>query len=173
MIAVENTTAEVNAPVATNDTHNLTRDFFLAGQALFTVSPSAEFVAKHGRSHYTYLIDRVDHAAVDDYPARSSYYVRMLAGPDNTSDYLYLGMLLPSAGRIFTTRASRLPKDSLAFEIVQRVLMRVWAGQGEAIAASGWKVQHCGRCGRCGRTLTRPESIESGIGPECSRKLGV
>jgi hypothetical protein len=28
-------------------------------------------------------------------------------------------------------------------------------------------VHHEGRCGRCGRTLTVPESIESGFGPEC------
>jgi hypothetical protein len=28
---------------------------------------------------------------------------------------------------------------------------------------------HEGKCGRCGRLLTVPSSIESGIGPECSK----
>ena len=30
---------------------------------------------------------------------------------------------------------------------------------------------HEGRCGRCGRTLTVPESIASGVGPECQGRL--
>jgi len=30
-------------------------------------------------------------------------------------------------------------------------------------------VFHEGACGRCGRTLTVPESIASGFGPECIR----
>lgn len=30
---------------------------------------------------------------------------------------------------------------------------------------------HEGRCGRCGRTLTVPESIATGLGPECSGRL--
>jgi hypothetical protein len=31
------------------------------------------------------------------------------------------------------------------------------------------RVYHNGRCAKCGRTLTVPASIESGIGPECSK----
>jgi predicted metal-dependent hydrolase len=33
----------------------------------------------------------------------------------------------------------------------------------------GFNVHHEGKCGRCGRLLTVPSSIESGIGPECSK----
>jgi hypothetical protein len=33
--------------------------------------------------------------------------------------------------------------------------------------------RHEGCCGRCGRTLTTPESIDTGFGPECSGKLGI
>ena len=29
------------------------------------------------------------------------------------------------------------------------------------------RVYHEGKCCRCGRTLTTPESIKKGIGPEC------
>jgi hypothetical protein len=34
------------------------------------------------------------------------------------------------------------------------------------------EVWHEGKCGRCGRELTVPESIKSGFGPECIKKLG-
>jgi len=33
------------------------------------------------------------------------------------------------------------------------------------------EIWHEGRCGKCGRQLTVPSSIESGIGPECSKML--
>lgn len=35
------------------------------------------------------------------------------------------------------------------------------------------EVYHEGKCGRCGRALTVPESILTGIGPECAVILGV
>jgi hypothetical protein len=35
----------------------------------------------------------------------------------------------------------------------------------------GLKVHHEGRCCRCGRKLTVPESIETGLGPECASRL--
>lgn len=34
-------------------------------------------------------------------------------------------------------------------------------------------VYHTGTCGRCGRKLTTPESILTGLGPECSKKVGI
>lgn len=38
-------------------------------------------------------------------------------------------------------------------------------------AQEGYTVQRSGRCLVCNRTLTVPESIESGVGPECRTKL--
>jgi hypothetical protein len=38
---------------------------------------------------------------------------------------------------------------------------------------NGCEVYHEGRCGRCNRKLTVPESIETGLGPECASKLGL
>jgi hypothetical protein len=32
-------------------------------------------------------------------------------------------------------------------------------------------VHHENHCGRCGRTLTVPESVERGIGPDCLAKM--
>jgi hypothetical protein len=33
------------------------------------------------------------------------------------------------------------------------------------------EIWHEGTCGRCGRALTHPDSIASGIGPECASKM--
>lgn len=35
------------------------------------------------------------------------------------------------------------------------------------------KIYHIGRCGRCGKKLTTPESILTGLGPECSKLCGI
>ena len=35
------------------------------------------------------------------------------------------------------------------------------------------EVYHTGTCGRCGKKLTTPESILTGLGPECCRKVGI
>lgn len=35
------------------------------------------------------------------------------------------------------------------------------------------EVFHTGTCGRCGKKLTTPESILTGLGPECCRKVGI
>lgn len=35
------------------------------------------------------------------------------------------------------------------------------------------EVYHIGTCGRCGKKLTTPESIMTGLGPECCKKVGI
>lgn len=35
------------------------------------------------------------------------------------------------------------------------------------------EIYHVGRCGRCGKKLTTPESILTGLGPTCSKNLGI
>lgn len=42
----------------------------------------------------------------------------------------------------------------------------------DATLASKADIRHEGRCGRCGRALTRPESIDTGLGPDCAEKMG-
>ena len=93
------------------------------------------------------------------------YFVSLLSGPDNESDFNYLGMISDNVFRL--TRKSRMTSDSLpvrafawAFtKLVQRVMP-------EAL-----EVWHEGRCGRCGRKLSVPESISAGIGPECAGRM--
>ena len=37
---------------------------------------------------------------------------------------------------------------------------------------NGFEIMHEGRCCRCNRTLTHPDSIKTGIGPECAKHFG-
>jgi hypothetical protein len=150
----------------------LTKDFLTAGCAIFTVEPSNQFKeamkeqGKESADHYAY---RIEKAEFED--GRSMHFVQALTGQDNTSDYTYVGVLHPSQGSIRFTRKSAFHPAATPVQIAQRVLQRIFAGQGEEIERAGWEVHHMGKCGRCGRALTTPESCESGIGPECRKIL--
>jgi hypothetical protein len=153
----------------------LTKNFFTAGKAIFTVEPSEAFVtakAQLGETfhpHYTYRVDRVEMEAKGQWPAKTCYFVKALSGPDNTSDYVYLGMLDAETGEVRLTQKSAFPATATRVLVVQRVLKAIFDGRGGQIAAAGWKVRHNGHCARCARVLTVPESIESGFGPECAK----
>jgi hypothetical protein len=83
----------------------------------------------------------------------------VLAGADNTGNYVYLGTIFAD-GNFRVTRKSRVAADApsaVAFAWFVRNL--------ESAKVDVW---HDGTCGRCGRKLTVPESIESGLGPVCA-----
>jgi hypothetical protein len=94
-------------------------------------------------------------------------FVALLTGPDNEGDYTYLGML--ESGQFRLTRASKLPLSSEPVQAFGYLLRCVYVERRLPTVLQVW---HEGKCGRCGRTLTVPESIERGIGPECASKLG-
>lgn len=136
----------------------ITKDFITAGKAIFTVS--------NGKGeHYTFRVTHKE--ATGNYPA--TWFVALLTGPENTSDYTYMGMLNPQEGSVRLTRNSKFNEDSTPVRVIRWALGIVWKS-GEF--PTGYKLQHEGKCGRCGRTLTVPESIESGIGPECAKMMG-
>ena len=157
----------------------ITKEFVLAGKATFTVEVPATFVEARRllgdvyHPHYTYRVERVEMADRAD-PKKSNeyYFVKTLRGPDNTDDYVYVGVLHPGLGTVRLTAKSAFPADATRVTVLNRVLTRVFAGEGDVITAAGWDVHHEGHCGRCGRLLTVPESIKSGIGPECAKKMG-
>lgn len=137
----------------------LTRDFILAGKAIFTVSNRVG-------ERYTFRVTHKEGSA----RYQETWFVALLTGPDNTTSYTYMGMLSPNDGAVHLTRNSRFNDESKPVRVIRWVLEIVWNG-GELPA--GYKLQHEGRCGKCGRMLTVPESIESGIGPECAKRLAL
>jgi hypothetical protein len=141
----------------------VTKEFVLAGDAIFTVEMP-------GGGHHTF---RVQHVEPSDRWPHETWFVKALTGPDNENSYSYLGKLDPFTGQMATTAKSCWPADALPVRLLNRILARIWCDDHAAYEWHGYKTHHEGRCGRCGRRLTVPKSIESGIGPECARRMAV
>lgn len=91
-------------------------------------------------------------------------FVGVLTGPDNTSDFAYLGCIFAD-GRFVVTSKSRISKDAPSAKAFAWLHGRLQAGRDLGPV----EFFHEGRCARCGRALTVPESIETGFGPECAK----
>ena len=124
-------------------------DFFKGGNALFTISnPAGE--------HYTYKIRKPDRD--------SPFFVSLLTGPDNENSYTYIGIFEPGAFDLRLTKMSKVKFDTKSVKVLRWALTVFRNGNRPP---TGYAIQHEGRCCRCGRTLTTPESIERGMGPDC------
>ncbi len=135
----------------------LNKDFLLAGKAIFTVSnPSGV--------RYTYKVTKKD--ASLQFP--ETYFAKVLTGPCNTNDYTYMGILDTSNGEVRMTKASKYTPDTLPVKVLRWVAAVLLSGKQ---LPDGYNIHHEGKCGRCGRTLTVPESVESGFGPECIKRV--
>ena len=131
-------------------------DYALAGRGVVTL------VSEKTSARYTFKITQAHDKATGEAQAR--WFVHLLTGPENTTDYTYLGML--DAGGFRTTKATKAP-DSLSV----RGFAYFWKHMVAGTMPPQMKIYHEGRCGRCGRALTVPNSILTGIGPECAKKM--
>lgn len=137
----------------------LTKEFVLAGRAVFTVeNPQGE-----------YATFRVGHKAASG-KWGEAWFVSLLTGQDNENDYTYLGLLDKDTGGVRLTAKSQFKDDSRPTKIVRWALQQVWR---QAELPTGYQIRHNGKCCRCGRTLTTPESLTDGFGPECKKKLSA
>ena len=122
--------------------------FFSAGNAKFTVTnPQGK--------HYTFRIGHREET--------QPLFVSLMSGPDNESSFTYMGIYDPNLNEVKLTKKSRYTDDTLPVKVIRWAVKAVAKGS----LPEGYKIQHEGKCCRCGRTLTTPESIERGIGPEC------
>ena len=121
-------------------------EFVKAGKALFTIENSET------KGRFTFKVKKLDKKDV--------WFVSVLNGPDNYSNYRYVGTIF---GNNFRHTAKSMSKEAPAFKAF------AWFNNklNENNLPENVSVYHEGRCGRCGRKLTVPESIKSGYGPEC------
>jgi hypothetical protein len=125
--------------------------YITAGNATFTLeSPTG--------NRFTYKVTQK--SGTEDSPAGPFYFVSVLAGPDNVTDYTYIGYIVHN--KFFWGAKSRLSAGVQSVRAFKWFYDRAVKGNVEPV-----KVYHSGKCGRCGRKLTTPESITMGLGPVC------
>ena len=129
------------------------RTFALAGKARITL------VSARTGQRFTY---RIALGKADGSP----HFVALLTGSDNDSDFQFLGTIFPDGGYRHGKR-SRIGQDAPS----AKAFAWAWSYLMTGRIPANLEVWHEGRCGRCGRALTVPESIESGLGPECAGRV--
>lgn len=135
----------------------VTTQFLTAGKAIFTATNTKR------NTRLTFKIEKPE-------TFRGEFFAQVMKGRDNETDYSYVGMVKEGTFTLRETKGSKYRKGSAEFDGLKLVLDIV---AGRRPATPLLDIQHAGKCGRCMRTLTVPESIESGIGPECAEKMGI
>ncbi len=147
----------------TTETALSTDKTLTAGKATFTLSG----LGKSGKEYrWTYRIEKEEREGRKE----PFYFVNMLTGPDNNSDYHYIGVYEPQNGFCRTTGKSTMQPNSEPVRALNWFLSFVWSGREQEFAATGWRIQWADRCQRCGRTLTVPSSIDARFGPKCAEQ---
>ncbi|MEI6586709.1 MAG: DUF6011 domain-containing protein [Sediminibacterium sp.] len=124
-------------------------EFILGGNATTTLVGAS--------NRYTYKIKKAKKGDI--------YFVSVLVGGNNETDYKYIGCISDSKGYFTTAKSGFVGMaQSLAFGFVYSRLK-------QGIIDSRTQVWHEGKCGRCGRKLTTPQSIDIGFGAECIRLM--
>lgn len=90
------------------------------------------------------------------------FFVSVLSGPDQ---YSYLGTF--AKGRYSHGKKSCVDAVAQSAKVFPYVIAKL----REGTLPEQVQIWHEGKCGKCGRQLTVPESIDSGIGPECMKSL--
>jgi hypothetical protein len=88
----------------------------------------------------------------------------LLNGPDNTSSYVGFAFVEEDKVRVWAKKQAQGPWVAYG----KMVLSLCRDGEASPFHAKGYRVMVEKRCMKCNRKLTHPESIESGLGPECA-----
>src|SRR5882762_363903 len=134
------------------------KQFVIAGDAIFSLKNT-----KSG-NHLTYRITLAE--GKTDF-----WFVSVLNGPDNTSNYAYIGTLKDdfyTSGLKFTWgKKSKIPETARCVGVMHEFIARL-NRHNLPKTVEFW---HNGKCARCARLLTDPESIEFGWGPICRKGM--
>lgn len=125
--------------------------YLFAGKAFVT------FRSLISGCRFTYKIELAEKRHQND---PDIYFVNVLVGPDNWTNYKYIGII--KDGKYCWTSKAKIGQDAPSVKGFQFCFTQVAQG-----VIKGFEVWHEGKCGRCGRKLTVPESVADGFGPDC------
>lgn len=128
--------------------------YILAGKATFTIQNS------ESGNRFTYKVMAPRNR--DDATIR---FVQILQGPNNETDYGYIGFIRPNIGFVYGGNKASVSPEARSVKAFQ------WFWKHISGDLKSVEVFHSGKCGKCGRKLTTPDSISRGLGPVCSSSL--
>lgn len=125
---------------------------------------------KESGQHRTF---RIRTQAEDAKFAPGSRIVALLTGPDNTSDYRGFGFVQKN-GWITLWKKNQTPHYEGLAKAIRLASKAIEKGEDSFTTPKAtYSVELSKRCLRCNRTLTTPESLTRGYGPECAHALGI
>lgn len=138
--------------------------FFFAGYAKFTL------VSKKTGERKTFQVKHAP-ARAGDRNQSELWFVSLLIGPENTSDFRYVCCVFKGQDGQLRAKLNKERWGSEAFAAI--VWLLAWFNARTADTSKFFEqveFWHAGECARCGRELTDPESIQRGLGPVCAEK---
>ena len=93
--------------------------------------------------------------------------VGLLTGPDNESSYTNFGFVNDDGIRCWRAHSDKRPLADILWRFAVEGVHDAESGRIMLEGVDGYMLCE-GKCIHCNRTLTTPESIESGIGPVCA-----
>ena len=123
-------------------------NFILAGNATVT------FLNTQTKNRFTFKVSKSKDNDI--------HFVSVLTGPDA---YTFLGSIFNNNFK--SSKKSTIQESAQSFQVFKFVFDRLKTKNLPDVI----EIYHEGKCGRCGRALTVPESIVSGFGPECVKKI--
>lgn len=127
------------------------REYIKAGNATFTIK------SLESGNHLTFRVQRPK--AIEQ--KQPPWFVSVLTGPDNSSDFTFLGTIFPVYGYRHGKK-SRIGRDATSAKA-----FRWFYDHIDQLQHFPVEFLKSGKCCACGRKLTDPESIKLGIGPIC------
>ena len=126
------------------------KEFIFGGASTFTVTSNKT------NTHFTYKVNVSD-------GENPIHFVKVLNGPDNWDDYMYIGFIT-NDGKFIGGKKGH--PDAPSFQALEWVLNKLNKTNNSGLNDK-FTIQHEGKCCRCNRKLTDPESIATGMGPIC------
>ena len=125
--------------------------YILAGNSTFTVKNT------ESRNRFTFKVRK---------PKKKDATVHFVSVMSGTDSYQYLGTIFNSKD-YYHGKKSKIAASAQSEKVFQYIFSKLITQRLSSLIA----IFHSGTCGRCGRKLTVPESIISGIGPECAKRV--